>query len=117
MATKFMVCVRKGIQVAWINTEGVTEMNSCEGFQVASFYNHIELANALSKLVSLRDNNSTYFDECDIKVGAITIHKFSGFTCSLICNNCRILYHGSIDKLRNLPKEIMKAVNKESGVL
>lgn len=102
------------LQVAGVTSGGALQMESAIGFQVAGITDPKEIACAIEKIKAMRDDNDNgYWKEITIRTrGDIYIHKLSGCTCSIIVNNCRVVYHGLIDRLNGLPKALRKAEMK-----
>lgn len=103
------------LQVAGVTTGGNLEENSAIGFQVCGITDPEEIACAIESIQGLRQDSEGYgyWNDSTIKTrGDIAIHKFSGSACSIIINNCRVVYHGSIDRLDGLPKALRKAEMK-----
>ncbi len=114
MTCKFLVSVKGGLQVASVSDNIGCNDNAAFSFQVINI-DAERFAFTLDSLIESRDNEETYFNSYTIDVGDIQVYKFSGFTCSIIANHCRVLYHGSIDRLRGLPKAIRKEINKQDN--
>lgn len=108
---KWLVAITgSSIQVASLDTSGVHQLESAFAFQLVDSP-PVELwVKALVKLKELRELN--YYVEHDFLLGKVRIHKFSGHTCSIIVNECRVVYSGSIDRLNGLSKAIEKEIGK-----
>lgn len=74
--------------------------------------NCLEFADLIEQLINTHTDASTYSREAKFTMNRVVIHKFSGGTCSIIYNNCRVEYHGYIGRLIGLPETIRKSYAK-----
>lgn len=102
------------LQVAGVTSGSSLGNESAFGFQIAGITDPEEIACAIEKIQEMRQGNDNgYWNETTIKTrGSVYVHKLSGCTCSIVVNNCRVVYHGMIDRLDGLPKALRKAEMK-----
>jgi hypothetical protein len=102
------------LQVAGVTSGGSLQIESAFGFQIAGITDPEEIACAIEKIQAMRqDSDCGYWNEITIKTtGSVYIHKLQGCTCSIVVNNCRVVYHGLIDRLDGLPRALRKAEMK-----
>ena len=101
------------LQVAGIQVGHSLGSESSFAFQVSCCTDPEEIACAVEHIQSMRECNIQYWNSCSLETrGGITIHKMQGDVCSIIVNNCRVLYQGSITRLKGLPKALRSAEKK-----
>lgn len=65
----------------------------------------------------MRKSSELYWEKKRFECGLITLNKFEGPLCSIIINNCRVEYHGYIDRLKGLEIAIRKAYRKSCDTI
>lgn len=104
---KWIVEAGRDLLVASVE-KGPIQDNSAFSFQVTNA-RVVDIANGIEKLILMRGDPDEYICETSINCGNVSLYKFSGPNCSIVVNNCRVVYHGDIDRLRGLPSAIRKS--------
>jgi hypothetical protein len=107
---QWLVEARTHLFVASIQKGSVTA-NSALSFQIVNA-DCLAIANAIDKVKRMRDSPEEYLNTVNINCGNVDLYKFSGPTCSIVVNHCRVVYHGDIDRLNGLPDKIRKSYAK-----
>lgn len=115
---KFIVRAKPNdLAVASVQLEGQLSDGSVICFQVVGFNCHEEFCQALEKMFEMQDNSDTYWHKKRFECGILTLVKFDGPMCSIIVNDCRVVYHGYTNRLRGLEKAIRKAYKKSCDAI
>lgn len=86
------------------------------GFQVVSGGTYAEeLIEAIDEMCSMIDSHETFHNKKSWNVGEFQLHKLESGSCSLLVNNCRVLFHGPIWIMKEINKALKKAVAKRNA--